>query len=89
METENDYLTAVNELKVQFDEKSAELDVEKKQNEYYSRELLSIYGVLRLLDKSCKGDYLPLETLFAMLELLEQRLEKVLDVIMEVEDSDD
>ena len=40
METENDYLKTVNEMKEQFDLKDLEVENEKKKSEFYERELL-------------------------------------------------
>ena len=54
METENDYLKTVNEMKEQFDLKDLEVENEKKKSEFYERELLAVFGSIRLLEKSYK-----------------------------------
>lgn len=83
METENDYLKTVNEMKEQFDLKELEVANEKKKSEFYERELLAVFGSIRLLEKSYKEDYLPIETMLITLELLEHRLEHVFEIICE------
>jgi len=89
MQNENDYLEAVNDMKKQYEEKERELKSEKERTEFFQKELISLYGSIRLLDKSTKQDYLPIETLFLNLELIERRLETVYEMILEQEDIDD
>ena len=83
METENDYLKTVNEMKEQFDLKGLEVANEKMKSAFYERELLAVFGSIRLLEKSYKEDYLPIETMLMMLELLEHRLERVFEIVCE------
>ena len=83
METENDYLKTVNEMKEQFDLKDLEVANEKRKSAFYERELLAVFGSIRLLEKSYKEDYLPIETMLMMLELLEHRLERVFEIVCE------
>ena len=52
METDNDYHKTVNETKEQFDLKDLEEANEKKKFELYERELLAVFGSIRLLEKS-------------------------------------
>ena len=83
METDNDYHKTVNETKEQFDLKDLEEANEKKKFELYERELLAVFGSIRLLEKSYKEDYLPIETMLITLELLQHRLKHVFEIICE------
>ena len=45
--------------------------------------ILTLLGSIRLLEKSYKEDYLPIETMLITLELLQHRLEHVFEIICE------
>ena len=83
METENDYLKTVNEMKEHFDLKDLKVVSKYKKPEFHERELLAVIGSIRLLEKSYKDDYLSIETMLITLELLEHRLEHVFEIICE------
>ena len=85
---ENEYLQEMNEMKKIYDSKITELELEQKRTDFFIDELLSVYGVIKLLSKSCKSDYMELSTLFNILELLEGRLDTVINIIKENEDID-
>ena len=85
---DSDYLQEMNEMKKLYDSKIEELDLTTKELEFYKNEILSIYGVIRLLSKSAKYDYLELEILMNSLSLMENRLEKLKFMIIGEEDID-
>ena len=85
---ENQYLEEMNEMKKIYESKITELELERKRTDFFIDELLSVYGIIKLLSKTCKSDYMPLDSLFQILELLEGRLDTVINIIKENEDID-
>ena len=51
---ENEYLEEMAEMKKIYDSKITELELERKRTEFFIDELLSVYGIIKLLSKTCK-----------------------------------
>jgi len=85
---DGDYLKEMTEMKEIYESKINELEISEKELNFYKSEILSIYGVIRLLSKSAKYDFLEVDTLMNSLSLMEYRLEKLVEMVMGESDID-
>tara|TARA_R110002096_G_scaffold85864_2_gene198014 strand:+ start:525 stop:788 length:264 start_codon:yes stop_codon:yes gene_type:complete len=85
---DSEYKQEIEEMAKMYNDKETELNQTEKELDYYKLEILSMYGVIRILSKSAKHDYLELDCLFQTLEMLENRLNTVVETIIGTEDID-
>lgn len=85
---DGEYIEEMKEMKAIYESKNNELELSEKDLNFYKNEILSIYGVIRLLSKSAKYDFLELDTLMNSLSLMEYRLEKLVEMVMGESDID-
>ena len=83
-----EYKQEMEEMKKMYDSKEQEIELLTKELDFYKNESVSIYGIIRLLSKSAKYQYLEVDTLMNSLAMIENRLEYVYSCILGEDDID-
>lgn len=83
---DNQYLIEMNEMKEIYEKKEQELKKYKKENYQLKKDLLSAYGMIRIIDVNFNNGEFSGDDLKSVIEFLRSYLSSVFDDIMDIQD---